>query len=436
MTYTFPSLDQLIRDDRDKGEFLVHRSAMTSQVVFDEEQQRIFDHCWLYVGHESEVDQEGAYLRRTVAGRPLIFVRDTQAKVRVFLNSCTHRGAMVAREDSGVTRAFQCFYHAWTFNTKGELIAVPDEPGYGPCFDRTERDLHSPARVDSYRGFYFVSFDPDAQELSDYLAGAKEYLDLIVDQSEVGMTVVPGANKYGTKANWKLVLENSIEGYHAAPLHVTYLEYLHTIGGGLKRNALNTGRGRDLGNGHAVLEMEAPWARPIAHWEPLFGEEAREDIAGIRRRLVERFGEERAYKMAETFRLLLIFPNLIVNDIAAITIRVIEPISPGYHETTAWALAPRDEQGDRLRRRLDSFLSFIGPGGLATPDDVEALESCQQGFRAVSELEWSDISRGMTRESGSLDELQIRTFWRMWFSMVSGAAKPAQVAGVEVEART
>ena len=76
-----------------------------------------------------------------------------------------------------------------------------------------------------------------------------------------------------------------------------------------------------------------------------------------------------------------------------------------------------------LAMRLDSFLTFLGPGGFATPDDVEALESCQIGFRAT-ENEWSDISRGMLRPDPlSTDELQMRGFWRQWHAHMQGLGK-------------
>lgn len=99
----------------------------------------------------------------------------------------------------------------------------------------------------------------------------------------------------------------------------------------------------------------------------------------------------------------------------------------------AWALAPAEEaEGSAaLQRRLDSFLTFLGPGGFASPDDVEALESCQQGFAAQPGVEWSDISRGMTRVPRPDDELQIRTFWRTWASQLDGAGFPEQIVDVE-----
>jgi p-cumate 2,3-dioxygenase alpha subunit len=137
--------------------------------------------------------------------------------------------------------------------------------------------------------------------------------------------------------------------------------------------------------------------------------------------------------MAETFRNLLIFPNLVINDVAAITVRRIEPVAPDRVALEAWALAPHEERegSAALQRRLDSFLTFLGPGGFASPDDVEALESCQQGYAAQPDVAWSDISRGMSRIPLPDDELQIRTFWRAWASVLDSAGFPDRVEGVE-----
>ena len=419
-------LKDLIIDDREKGIFRVHRSAMTSDELFRREREFVFSRCWIYLGHESEVENPGDYRRRTVAGRPLFFARGRDGQVRVFLNTCPHRGALICRRDEGNAEVLQCFYHAWTFNTHGELIGVPGEDAYGPGWDRSELGLTEAPRMESYRGFIFVSFNPFAEDLVTYLAGAREYLDLIVDQAEEGMRVVPGSNKYVMKANWKLLGENSLDGYHFVPTHQTYLDYIASLGtddSGETMANRPPGRSRALGNGHSVTETGARIGRPIARWHPLFGEEAREPLAKVRQRLVEKYGEERTYRMADNTRNLLIYPNLIINDVMAITIRYFEPLAPDNMEVTAWHLVPREESDTMLANRLDSFLTFFGPGGFATPDDVEALESCQNGFRAT-EVEWSDMSRGMLIPSPrTSDELQMRGFWRQWHAHMQGLNK-------------
>jgi p-cumate 2,3-dioxygenase alpha subunit len=196
--------DPLIEDDVECGTFRVHRSTMTSEEIFELERERVFDKCWLYVGHDSEIPEPGDYKRRKLNGRSMMFVRSDDGDVRVFHNTCPHRGAIVCRRDSGNAKVFQCFYHAWTFNSRGELKGIPGEDGYeNTSFDRKERGLMPVARLDSYRGFWFVSFDKGIVELRDYLAGATEVIDLVVDQSVDGeMKIADGTHQYSSRANW------------------------------------------------------------------------------------------------------------------------------------------------------------------------------------------------------------------------------------------
>jgi p-cumate 2,3-dioxygenase alpha subunit len=411
----------LVDEDPAHHRFRVHRATMTSESVFREEKERIFNRCWLYVGHESEVSKPGDYVRRPIAGRPVFMVRGVKSgTVHVFHNTCPHRGAVVCRQKSGNAKVFQCFYHAWTFDSEGALRGVPGRDAYGDKLDLDALTLKSVAWVESYRGFVFASFDADMEPLSDYLAGAREYLDLVVDAADGDMEIVKGTNEYCIDANWKLLVENSVDGYHGLVTHETYFKYLVALGSDLRGGIQGTAR--DLGNGHAVIEYTAPFGRPIAKWEPLFGEDARDDITRIRAQLVARFGEARAVRMAESSRNLLIYPNLVVNDIMAVTVRTFMPSAPNRMDVTAWEMAPRSEPAQLRRRRLDSFLTFLGPAGFATPDDVEALESCQQGFDSGG-IEWNDLSRGMARQHPETnDELQMRVFWRRWAQQMGVAA--------------
>lgn len=423
------ALENLVIDNTVDGLFRVNRRVFTDPAILEAEKQGVFDQSWIYAGHESEIPEPGDFRARDVAGRPLILARGSDGQVRALLNTCTHRGSLVCRQASGNAKSFQCPYHAWTFSNQGELIGVPGEDAYGTGFDRQELGLATAPRMESYRGFIFVSFNPSVDDLVDYLAGAREYLDLICDQSEVGMEVVSGTQAYCMRANWKLLVENSIDGYHAPITHQRYIEFLYETG--LNRGFLQKrwkGQGLALGNGHSVIVNSPLGGRPIAHWTPMFGEEKKAELEAIQQNLAERYGEERAYKMTQTSRNLFIFPNLIINDIMAITIRTFFPSTPDYMDITAWALAPKDESEDNRRLRLDNFLTFLGPGGFATPDDVEMLEGCQKGF-ANREVGWSDISRGMQRdEPWSNDELQIRTFWRKWHeSLLQAHPEPGLV---------
>jgi p-cumate 2,3-dioxygenase subunit alpha len=109
-------LCELVIEDVEGGSFRVHRSVMTSSEIFTLEQERIFNRSWLYVGHASEVPRPGDFCRRMVAGRPLFMIHGRDGKVRIFINSCLHRGALVCRQDSGNAGSFVCFYHGWSYD--------------------------------------------------------------------------------------------------------------------------------------------------------------------------------------------------------------------------------------------------------------------------------------------------------------------------------
>ena len=409
-------MSEYVIDDREMPRFRVNRMAMKDPEVFRLEQQRIFDRCWLYIGHETELRKKNDYRTRKVAGRPLIFARDATGSIRVCINSCPHRGAMLCREPKGNARFLTCFYHGWSFSTAGDMVSMPGDEAYGSDFERP--DLASPPRVDSYRGFVFVSFDPDIVDLRTYLAGATEYLDLVCDQSEVGMEVLEGTHEYSVKANWKLLVENSIDGYHAVSTHQRYFEMVMAARGSIDPGALGSSRAVDLGNGHAVVA-----GGPTT--EGLFGRPLSEDGAAERNERFERLrakhGEGWVDRMSGN-RNMVIFPNLVIVDLVmGVVVRKIDPISPDYMEVTAWELVPPEEGPELRKQRLDNFLTFWGPGGLASPDDVEALETCQIGYGAVQELQWSDISRGMNSTTTSTtDELQMRAWWRRWNELITG----------------
>jgi phenylpropionate dioxygenase-like ring-hydroxylating dioxygenase large terminal subunit len=409
-------------EDIAAGTFRVHRAALADEAVFREEMRAIFDRCWLYVGHESEIPQPGDFRARDVGNRPLVFWHGHDGVRRVFYNSCRHRGALVCRVPGGNARSLNCFYHAWTYGSTGALNGLPGEEGYGPTFDRARMGLLSPAKVDSYRGFVFACFDPGAVDLRTYLAGAADYIDLVADQAEA-MEITPGAHEYSADANWKLFVENSLDGYHVLPVHTTYFEYLEKTEG-VRPNLGGSDGAIDLDNGHAVIQLRGPWARPVARWTPVLGERNRERVEAAYADLVRKHGPERADLIARVDRNLMIFPNLIILDVMGVVIRKLEPTSAGHTRITQWSLATAGEGADLRARRLENFITFQGPGGFATPDDLEALEACQTGFRAGAGVPWSDISRGMHREhSGqpctASDERQLRTFWRRWQALMS-----------------
>lgn len=417
---------RFIWEDWDAGFFRVHRDAFRSQEVFDAERAKIWNRGWLYLGHASELPKPGDYKVRKLGGRPLIFLRDVKGVVRAFYNSCPHRGTAVCREERGNSRHLRCFYHAWTFDTEGKLISLPSPDAYPSDSGFRERlGLRPVENLAVLRDFVFVTYDPHAPSLAEYLGPAADFIELVADQSSTSMEVLPGTQRYTARANWKLLVENALDGYHFAPSHITFLEYL-------KRNgytASDEGSSVQFCGRHLASVQPKHGGRIGLSWEPRFGEAEKEHTERNREEIFKRLGPERGAFLADGFKTLFVFPNLLLFDIESVSVRMLEPVAPGVTEATAWALAPAGEPPEVSGLRLKTLVSFIGPGGLATPDDMEAQEAIQRGVSATAGdtregFDWNDVSRGMDEElhGGPLradDEAGVRHFWREWDSALA-----------------
>ena len=152
----------------------------------------------------------GSYVARSAAGIPLLVVRGSDGRVRAFRNACRHRGAQVAA-GAGCDKAFQCRYHGWTYGTDGALLHVPHEHGF-PGLDKSERGLVAVTCVER-RGIVFVTQDEPALAPSPPL----EALPPLIDSSYRAMRVEAVENP--VEANWKVVVESFLEGYHIRSTH-------------------------------------------------------------------------------------------------------------------------------------------------------------------------------------------------------------------------
>src|SRR6266567_2966877 len=140
--------------------FKVARRNFVDPEIYEAEKERIFDRSWLYLGHSSELPKPGDYITRIVAGRGILFTRDSKGQLRALLNTCPHRGAQVCRERKGNAKSFQCFYHGWVFGSDGKLRSQPGEDSYPSRLNNQSitimyHDRHN----ERSRNCKFVSFD-------------------------------------------------------------------------------------------------------------------------------------------------------------------------------------------------------------------------------------------------------------------------------------
>jgi len=418
-----------IRVDPAKRHFQVNRRVYTDPKIFELEKKHLLRKSWLYFGHVSEVPKINDFITRQVIDVTLILTHDRDGAIRAFFNTCPHRGAVICRESTGNKRNFTCPYHGWTFKNSGDLQTQNAAFGYEPDFNADgDYNLKEVPKLEIRSGFIFVNFDPDAVSLAEYLGAAGDRIDMLAEHSAAGLEVIGGMQEYYIKANYKLMCENSYDGYHLEATHGSFIEYQRTRLEGVK-NMKATGFGRGLDNGHACFEIDIMAGRPLAQWLPIWGESARVLIEDAKAELIERVGEERGQQISQIHRNMVIFPNSVLNDQQTIFVRSMIPVSVNEMIVRAWPLGPINEAPELRRIRIEGALSFLGPGGFATPDDVEMLELCQRGYE-MGGIEYNDISKGFTpgevTENGEdklMNELQMRAYWSQYDKVMSAAPK-------------
>ncbi len=149
-----------------------HSTTADAEIV-KQESERIQQGSWLFIAHENEIPNPGDYKALSLAQQPVIVVRDDDGRVRVLFNICRHRAVTVCREGKGNTRYFQCAYHGWMYNTKGNLVGVNGAEPYGQRFRKETKGLAPLPRVEMYRGFIFASLSATGETLSEYLGKVK-----------------------------------------------------------------------------------------------------------------------------------------------------------------------------------------------------------------------------------------------------------------------
>ena len=187
--------------------------------IFKGERERIFYPAWHCIGHVNELSDPGQFLTFDIFDQSIVALRGDDGVIRSFYNVCQHRGNRLLEDRRGkLGSVIRCGYHSWCYSRDGHLKSAPRSEQL-PDFERADYGL-KPVRTEILGGFVFINFDPDATPLAEMAPGAErainQYLPDIGEMRLIEETdvVVP--------ANWKVIMDNSVEGYHFArsgPVH-------------------------------------------------------------------------------------------------------------------------------------------------------------------------------------------------------------------------
>ena len=199
--------------DQEADVFRVPSSNYYDPDRWRSEMAAVFKRVPLVMGFSSELRKPGAYQALEVAGVPVLLSRGADGAIRAFVNMCSHRGNIVVPEGVGEARRFACSYHAWTYDTHGDLVGVLDAEDFGPI-DRSCLGL-TPLPVAERAGLIWVVLTPGATlDIDAFLCGYGELLQhLDIDNCEVvGRQTLDGPN-------WKVAYDGYLDFYHLPILH-------------------------------------------------------------------------------------------------------------------------------------------------------------------------------------------------------------------------
>jgi choline monooxygenase len=176
------------------------------------EHQVIFSTAWQLAGHVSEIPNAGDSFCRHIAGNPVIVFRDDNLNIRTFFNVCKHRGGPIAVK-KGTKSVLQCQYHGWTYLMDGSLRGVPQWDRVD-LFDKKDFGL-TPVHSHIWQGLIFVNVSEEPGPFEDVIRGITNRISPVTLDNYHFYTKV----SYQIECNWKVYVDNYLEGYHIPIVH-------------------------------------------------------------------------------------------------------------------------------------------------------------------------------------------------------------------------
>jgi phenylpropionate dioxygenase-like ring-hydroxylating dioxygenase large terminal subunit len=378
---------------------------------YQAELRRIFEGpVWNYVCLESDVARPGDYRTTFVGEMPVIVVRGADGAIGAFENRCAHRGALIALDDAGTARRFQCVYHAWTYDLEGNLVGVAFEKGsHGrggmpPGFCKAD---HGPRklRTATFHGLVFASLSREAPPIEEYLGDAVRARIARVLRRPLQ---VLGRFTQRLPNNWKLYFENVKDTYHASLLHAFFTTFRVTRltqGGGVMVSP--------DGGHHASTTIDRPDDGESAAYRE---QGLRADQDGYR--LVDPSILDAVDEFADGIKLqiLTVFPNFVLQQISnCLAVRQVLPKGPDAMELHWTYFGFADDTPEMLTRRLKQS-NLVGPAGYVSMEDGCVGGFVQRGAVAAPD-ELSVVNMGgETAESQETraTEASVRGFWKAY----------------------
>jgi salicylate 5-hydroxylase large subunit len=364
---------------------------------------------WCFVGLTAQVPNPGDFVTTWIGERSVIVTRDGTGTLHVLENRCAHRGLQLCHAPEGNARHLRCPYHEWTYRLDGTLVALPfrngvrGQGGMPPTFSLDEHPLRR-LEVHERNGVVFASFDPTVEPFEDWLGPTMlGWFDRVFDGR--ALTVL-GHMHQRIPANWKLMLENIKDPYHASVLHVFLVSF------GLFRADNPSATEMDATGRHSVLVCSRRSQAATDEFSSVGS--YRRDMKLRDPRLLDVVKE---FEGGATLVMQTLCPSLIVQQQSnTLAVRQLVPHGVGAHDLHWTFFGYADDDDDMTERRLLQA-NLMGPAGLVSLDDGEVLSLLQAGASAASPAAESVLQMGgdgFDDTDHAVTEVAMRAFYRYY----------------------
>lgn len=365
---------------------VVSGEVYTDPQVYEDEVRTLFDQTWRFACHESEVPEPYDYRLVTHCGRSLIVIRGDDGRIRTFFNVCSHRGAKLLSEPSGNAASITCFYHRWTYDSRGACTGIPRPAAYAKDAVSKETMGLREVRTEVLHGLVFIRLADEGSELAEFIGPA-------LDQFEEMLTGVSlevfHFNRAVLSCNWKAWHETNMDLYH---------EFMHVV---LRKTQVK------------AMPMEDRKLVTFANGHGGSGGDLKAQYDGYKGFSGRGADVPPLPGVGPTdFRFMNLFPSTaIISRGTVIRIDTAVPVGPDKMVLEMRGLGIQGESAEDRRVRQRHHNQYWGPFGRNVPEDMIAAESCADSFRShAGRYQVIGRDENLTGQ----DDAILRAFYKTW----------------------
>lgn len=402
------AIDALTRHDWPAGVHHVPYWVYRDPDVARAEQARVFEGpCWNYLCLEAEIPNVGDFRATFVGSMPVVVARVEDGSIAAFENRCVHRGALICLEDQGNVKDFQCVYHAWRYDLRGNLTSIAFRRGVNgqggmPEDFRLEDHRPREVRVTTLCGLVFGTLSDQAPPIEDYIGPeitARIRRVMRAPVEVLGRFTQPLPN------NWKLYMENVRDTYHASLLHLFFTTFRIT--------RLSSGGGV-LVSDNGVAHASATRGDPPMHDPSYAG--IRSDDAEFK--LVDPSFMNARNEFGDDIQLqiLTVFPGFVLQQINnCLAIRQTLPTGVETMDLNWTYIGFTDDPADLRAMRLKQA-NLVGPAGYVSLEDGAVGGFVQRGIASADDvLSVVEMGgHGAESQETRATEASVRGFWKAY----------------------